>query len=100
TTPPLDDTGVHRRLVGIQGSRGRQRAEKRRGPGCGHSMTRSARSSRDGGIVKPRAFAVLRLMITSNFVGCSMGRSAGLAPFKILSTKTAVRRQTVVMSGP
>jgi hypothetical protein len=28
----------------------------------------------------------LRLMTSSNFVGCSTGRSAALAPFKILST--------------
>jgi hypothetical protein len=26
------------------------------------------------------------LMINSNFVGCSTGRSAGLAPLRILST--------------
>jgi hypothetical protein len=51
-----------------------------------HWMTSSARASRDGGIVSPRALAVLRLMTSSNFVGCSTGRSAGLAPFRILST--------------
>jgi len=34
----------------------------------------------------PSALAVLRLMTRSNFVGCSMGRSPGLAPFRILST--------------
>src|SRR5262249_1071748 len=28
----------------------------------------------------------LRLIASSNFVGCSMGRSAGLAPLRILST--------------
>ena len=28
----------------------------------------------------------------SNLRGCSTGRSAGLAPFRILSTKTATRR--------
>jgi hypothetical protein len=58
--------------------------------GFGHSPIRhwitSARCSSDGGIVMPRALAVLRLMTSSNFVGCSMGSSAGLAPFKILST--------------
>jgi len=36
--------------------------------------------------VRPMALAVLRLMTKSNFVGCWTGRSAGLAPFKILST--------------
>src|SRR5262245_5678306 len=49
-----------------------------------HSITSSARASTVGGISRPSAFAVLRLMISSNLVGCSIGRSAGLAPFKIL----------------
>jgi hypothetical protein len=52
----------------------------------GHSITRSARTSSDGGMVRPSALAVLRLMTSSNLVGCSTGRSAGLAPFRILST--------------
>jgi len=34
-------------------------------------MTSSARSRNDCGIVNPSAFAVLRLMTSSNFVGCS-----------------------------
>jgi hypothetical protein len=37
-------------------------------------------------MVSPRAFAVFRLMTNSNFVGCSKGRSVGLAPFRILWT--------------
>jgi hypothetical protein len=52
----------------------------------GHSMTSSARARIDGGIVRPSVFAVFRLITSSNFVGCSTGRSAGFAPFKILST--------------
>ena len=58
-----------------------------------HSMTWSARPSSDWGIVSRSALAVLRLMTSSNFVGCSTGRSAGFAPFKILLTKTATRFQ-------
>src|SRR5688572_15341764 len=58
-----------------------------------HSMTWSARSRNDGGIVRPSALGVLRLMTNSNFVGCSIGRSAGLAPFRILSTYVAARRK-------
>jgi hypothetical protein len=50
-----------------------------------HSMTSSARSSKDGGIVNPRAFAVFMLITISNVVGCSTGKSADLAPLKILS---------------
>jgi hypothetical protein len=48
-----------------------------------HSMTRSARSSNDRGIVTPSSLAALRLITNSNFVGCSTGRSASLAPFRI-----------------
>ena len=52
----------------------------------GHSITRSARSSSVCGIVRPSALAVFMLMISSNLVGCSIGRSPALAPFRILST--------------
>src|SRR5262249_38823304 len=55
-------------------------------------ITSSARASTDCGIVRPSALVVLRLITSSNFVGCSMGRSPGLAPFRILSTKYAARR--------
>src|SRR5215468_744963 len=51
-----------------------------------YSITSSARASSDGGISMPSAFAVLRLTTNWNFVGCSMGRSAGFAPFRTLST--------------
>jgi hypothetical protein len=57
-------------------------------PACGwrtHSITSSARASSNGGMVRPSALAVLRLMISSNLLGCSIGRSAGFAPLKILS---------------
>ena len=39
-----------------------------------------------GGIVRPSCLALFRLMISSNFVGCSTGRSPGFAPLRILST--------------
>src|SRR5215510_6342188 len=54
--------------------------------GMGHWITSFARASSDGGIVRPRALAVLRLMTSSNSVGRSTGRSAGLAPLRIKST--------------
>src|SRR5207248_2326483 len=57
-------------------------------------ITLSARYSTACGIVTPICFAVLRLMTNSNFVGCSTGSSAGLAPFSILSTYVAARRKT------
>src|SRR5215831_6912474 len=36
-----------------------------------HSITSSARASSDGGMVRPIALAVVRLMTSSNLVGCS-----------------------------
>src|ERR1051326_1235181 len=51
-----------------------------------YSMTSSARLSSVDGTVRPRALAVLRLITSSNRVGCSTGSSTGLAPFKTLST--------------
>src|SRR6266576_532878 len=62
-----------------------------------HLMTLSARYSTVCGIVRPICLAALRLMINSNFVGCSTGRSAGLAPFRILSTYVAARRGKSVL---
>src|SRR5262249_1212099 len=44
-----------------------------------HSMTSSATSSRSRGTSRLSNLAVLRLMTNSYLVGCSMGRSAGLA---------------------
>src|SRR5215510_13941152 len=51
-----------------------------------YRITSSAWKSTGGGMVRPRACAVLRLMTSSNFVGRSTGKSAGLAPLRILST--------------
>ena len=45
-----------------------------------HSINSSARSRNDSGIVSPIALAVLRLMTSSNLVGCSTGMSPGLVP--------------------
>src|SRR5438046_8433910 len=56
-----------------------------------YSIT-AARSNNDCGILIPIASAVLRLMTSSDFVGCSMGRSAGLAPLRILSAYPAARQ--------
>src|SRR5262245_4824145 len=56
-----------------------------------HSITSSARTIIEGGIVMPSVLAVLRLITSSNLVGCSTGRSAGLAPFAIRSTNSAAR---------
>jgi len=62
-------------------------------------ITSSARASRKVGIERPRAVAVLRLMMSSNLVGCSIGRSDRLGPFKSLSMYAAERRVTPPMFG-
>src|SRR5262249_32737270 len=57
-----------------------------------HSITSSARAMNASEIASPIALAVLRLTTSSNLVGCSTGKSAVLAPFAILSTYSAARR--------
>ena len=47
----------------------------------GRRLSSSARASSDGGMTRPSALAVLRLM-SSNWVGCSTGRSTGLTPVR------------------
>src|SRR4029434_4472912 len=51
-----------------------------------YSITSSARTSKEGGTVRPSSLAVFRLITNSNLVGCSTGRSEGLVPLSILST--------------
>src|SRR5204863_8147030 len=70
------------RSGGIRPSQRRAQADEKVAA-CGHSMTSSARASSDCGNVRPSAFAVFRLMTSSNLVGCWIGRSAGLAPASI-----------------
>src|SRR5205823_8396014 len=48
-------------------------------------MTSSARATIIGGIVKPRAFAAVRLTTNSNVAACCTGSSPGDAPFKIFA---------------
>ena len=63
----------------------------------GHRQLYSIKSSASprsvGGTVRPIALAVLRLMTSSNLVGCWTGRSAGLLPLSIRSTYGAALRQ-------
>ena len=51
-----------------------------------HSITSSARARTVGGIVRPSALAVLRLITSSSRVGRWIGRSAGLAPSRTRPT--------------
>jgi hypothetical protein len=64
-----------------------------------YSMTSSALDSSDDGTVIPSAWAVLRLMTRSYFVGCSTGISAGDAPLRMRSTYWVWRRASPTRSG-
>ena len=48
-----------------------------------YSITSSAMDNTSAGIERPGAFAVFRLMTSSNFVDCMTGRSVSLAPLRI-----------------
>ena len=62
-------------------------ASKRKGLWVGGmAPTSSARASSVGGTSRPSAFAVLRLITSSNLVGACTGRSAGFVPLKMRST--------------
>ena len=76
----------HRLLLRAECARGGHRATQQQHqlPTLHHSMTSSASARIDGGTVRPSALAVLRLTTSSNRVGCWTGRSAGLAPLRIL----------------
>src|SRR5262249_32197404 len=50
-----------------------------------HPITSSARRITESGTDILSALAVLRLITSSNRVGCSTGRSPGFAPLRILS---------------
>jgi hypothetical protein len=65
-----------------------------------HSITSSARASSVGGTSRPSALAVLRLMISSYFVGACTGRSPGFSPRSMRSTYDAARRHMSTRSAP
>src|SRR4051812_25902611 len=65
-----------------------------------HSRTASARSKNVSAIWRPIAFAVLRLMASSNFVGCSMGMSFGCLPCKIFCISLVPWRNAAGPSAP
>ena len=72
-----------------------KRLTDRPGSGNGHqahSITSSAATIRPAGGVNPKAFAVLTLRAVSYLTGTCTGRSAGLAPRRILSTYNAACR--------
>jgi len=48
-----------------------------------YSITLVACTRTELGILRPSALAVFMLITSSNFVGCSTGRSPGFAPLRI-----------------
>src|SRR5215472_15426885 len=66
----------HRRLLRARCERPRSRraAEQRDELAAPHSITSSAATSRPGGTVRPSAFAVLRLIVSSYLVGACTGK--------------------------
>src|SRR5262245_23519840 len=63
--------------------RGRRTADERDELAPPHSITSSAATSSLSGTVRPKAFAVLRLIASSNVVGCRTGNSGGFAPLRM-----------------
>src|SRR5262249_35809170 len=92
----------HRRLLRARRERPRSRAtdERDERAAVAHSITSWAIASTFDGIVIPSALAVERVMISSNLVGGWTGKSAGLAPRRILSTYAAARRKLAGTLGP
>src|SRR5262249_22778084 len=91
----------HCGLLRPRRQRPRRRAAEQRDEGATpHSMTSSAVCRNGSGMVRPSAFAVLRLITSSYLVGCWTGRSLGLAPLRIRSTYPAACRNMSASSGP
>src|SRR5262249_21072101 len=74
-----------RRLLRPRHERPRCRAAEKRDEvaTAAHSITSSARASSLSGTCRRRAFAMPRLMTSSNLVSCTTGRSAGFSPLRI-----------------
>src|SRR5262249_32557710 len=65
-----------------------------------HSITSSALTISELGTIRPRAFAVFKLIASSNLVGSCTGRSAGLSPLRMRSAYAAACRNTSGRSTP
>jgi hypothetical protein len=80
--------GTHRRELGMQAFEPLERphpwhprVKPTYAVQCSNELITSlARASSVGGMARPRALAVIRLLTRSNLVGCSTGMSAGFAP--------------------
>ena len=59
-----------------------------------YSISSSTRARIFGGIVRPRAFAAVRLTSSLKIAACCTGSSAGAAPLRILSAQPAACRNS------
>src|SRR5262245_44953478 len=80
-TEPLHSIGLLRSRRNWPRSRASQERDEL---APSHSITSSARVSSVAGASMPSTLAALRLITSSNLVGCTMGKSAGLAPLRTL----------------
>src|SRR5262249_12784840 len=82
------DTDNRKLLLRARRERPRCRAAEQRDETAAfhHSITSSARCSNGSGMLRPSAFAVLRLTTSSNLLDSWTGRSPGLAPLRMRST--------------
>jgi hypothetical protein len=83
-------TGAPKVLARRERPRRRRAAEKRDELAPPHSITSSANASSLSGTSRPSAFAVFRLITSSNLVGCMTGRVDGLAPLRIFPAYTPI----------
>src|SRR5262249_36274409 len=100
--PAEQPDDLSRRLLCLRGNRPRSRAAKQRDElaALDHSITSSARASSVGGMSRPSALAVLRLITSSSAVGWMTGKSAGLTPLRICPVYTPTCRYMSGISGP
>src|SRR5262249_49281185 len=78
----------------------RRAADQRDQLAPSHSIPSSAIESTPGGIVSPSVLAVLRLIVSSSLVACSIGSSAGLAPCRSRCTYHAPRLNKTGRDAP
>src|SRR5262245_6732507 len=87
-------------LLGVHGARPHNHTTNERDEHPAfHSMTSVAWCRMEAGTERPKSFAVFRLILKSNTVACSIGRSAGLAPLRTRSTNEASRRDMAKKLG-
>src|SRR6516225_4586458 len=100
---PQEPDHRHLRLLRARRERprgGRAAEERNELAALHYSIISSARPDRGSGMVMPSALAVLRLMISSTFVDCTTGRSAGFSPLRMRPAYRPARRYVSVMLPP